>query len=76
MPKTISITDQGVQLTNSEDSELNLFGMTLSSNYMAIPSGNTLQRPNPAEAGMIRFNIDIAKLEGYDGTYWANIEPI
>ena len=73
MAKTISITDQGVQLTNSEDSELNLFGMTLSSDYMTVPSGNTLQRPDPAEAGMIRLNTDIAKLEGYDGTNWANI---
>ena len=75
MAKTISITDQGVQLTNSEDSELNLFGMTLSSDYMTVPSGNTLQRPDPAEAGMIRLNTDIAKLEGYEGTDWVNIEP-
>jgi len=75
MAKTISITDQGVQLTNSEDSELNLFGITLSSDYMTVPSGNTLQRPNPAEVGMVRLNTDTAKLEGYDGTYWANIEP-
>ena len=75
MPTTISITDQGVQLTNSEDSELSIFGLTLSSDYMTVPSGNTLQRPDPAEAGMIRFNTQIAKLEGYDGTNWANLEP-
>jgi hypothetical protein len=75
MAKTISITDQGVQLSNSEDSELSLFGVNITPDYMIIPSGNTLQRPDPAEAGMIRLNTDIAKLEGYDGTVWANIEP-
>ena len=75
MAKAISITDQGVQLSNSEDSELSIFGLTVSSDYMAVPSGNTIQRPNPAEVGMIRFNTETAKIEGYDGTYWANIEP-
>jgi len=42
---------------------------------LVIPSGNTLQRPQSPVAGMIRFNTDIAKIEGYYGTNWANIEP-
>ena len=42
---------------------------------LVIPSGNTLQRPQSPVIGMIRFNTETAKIEGYDGTYWANIEP-
>jgi len=74
MAKTFSVTDGGIQISNSEDSELNLFGFNISSNYLTTPSGNTLQRPNPAETGMIRFNTDIGKLEGYDGNTWVNIQ--
>jgi hypothetical protein len=42
---------------------------------LVIPSGNTAQRSQSPVMGMIRFNTDIAKIEGYDGTNWANIEP-
>jgi hypothetical protein len=74
MAKTISITDQGVQLSNSEDSELSVFGVTITPEYMTVPSGNTAQRPNPAEAGMIRLNTETGNLEGYKGTGWVNIQ--
>ena len=75
MPKSISFSNQGVQLSNSEDSELTIQGISIASDYMTLPSGNTAQRPAAPDAGMIRFNTEIAKLEGYDGTNWANIEP-
>ena len=41
---------------------------------LIIPSGNTAQRSQSPIIGMIRFNTDIAKIEGYNGTNWANIE--
>jgi hypothetical protein len=40
-----------------------------------LPTGNTLNRPSEAIIGEIRLNTDIAKIEGYNGTNWANIEP-
>jgi hypothetical protein len=38
-----------------------------------VPVGTTLQRPNPASNGMIRYNTDLSRYEGYTGTgsYWA-----
>jgi len=38
-----------------------------------IPVGTTAQRPNPASNGMIRYNTDLSRYEGFSGTgnYWA-----
>ena len=49
--------------------------ITIKDSAITIPAGNTAQRSQNPIAGMIRFNTDIAKIEGYDGTNWANIEP-
>ena len=73
MPKSISFSNQGVQLSNSEDSELTIQGIDISSDYMTLPSGNTAQRPAAPETGMIRFNTETANVEGYMGTEWINI---
>ena len=42
---------------------------------LVIPSGNTAQRPQSPVIGMVRFNTETVKLEGYEGTEWVNIEP-
>ena len=73
MPKSISFSNQGVQVSNSEDSELTIQGIDISSDYMSLPSGNTAQRPAAPETGMIRFNTETANVEGYMGTEWVNI---
>jgi len=39
------------------------------SQSIKLPSGTTAQRPTPA-AGMIRYNSDNSRLEGYDGANW------
>ena len=36
-----------------------------------LPSGTTAQRPDPAEAGMVRFNTDTGLLETYTGSEWS-----
>jgi hypothetical protein len=38
-----------------------------------VPVGTTAQRPSPASNGMIRYNTDLARYEGYTGTgsIWA-----
>jgi len=37
---------------------------------MLLPTGNTLQRPDPASSGTVRFNSETLKLEFYDGISW------
>lgn len=73
MPKSISFSNQGVVLTNSEDSDLTIRGIDISSDQMTLPTGNTAQRPASPEIGMIRFNTETANVEGYMGTEWVNI---
>ena len=40
---------------------------------MIMPVGTTAQRPGSPVQGMIRFNSDTSKFEGYDGTDWINL---
>jgi hypothetical protein len=37
-----------------------------------IQSGTTAQRPS-ASTGMLRFNSDLSKFEGYNGTAWSSV---
>jgi hypothetical protein len=39
-----------------------------------IPVGTTEQRPDPASAGMFRFNTTLGSFEGYDGVEWVEIQ--
>lgn len=38
-----------------------------------IPTGTEAQRPATPTAGMLRFNNDVDKFEGYNGTAWGSI---
>ncbi|MDP4198208.1 MAG: hypothetical protein Q8922_04800 [Bacteroidota bacterium] len=38
-----------------------------------MPVGTTAQRPAVPPQGMIRFNTDTGKFEGFDGTAWVNL---
>lgn len=49
-------------------------GINILSDGFVVPTGNTAQRPSAPLVGEIRFNTSIAKLEGYEGTAWVNIE--
>lgn len=49
-------------------------GINILSDGLIVPTGNTLQRPSDPQVGEIRFNTEIAKLEGYDGENWVNLE--
>ena len=73
MPKSIAIENSALKFTNSEDSDLNLFGLTLDNTYLKLPTGNTAQRPASPQAGMIRFNTETNKTEGYNGIAWIDV---
>lgn len=73
MPKSITIENSALKFTNSEDSDLNLFGLALDNTYLKLPVGNTAQRPASPQTGMIRFNTETNKTEGYDGLTWIEL---
>ena len=41
---------------------------------MSFPVGTTAQRPGSASAGMVRFNSETSRFEGYNGSEWINID--
>ena len=42
-----------------------------------IPAGNgTTDRPFPASGGMLRFNTDLNRYEGYNGSYWQTLSGV
>ena len=45
-----------------------------STQSIVIPIGTTAERPSPATAGMVRFNTDLSRYEGYDGTDWIRLD--
>ncbi len=47
-----------------------------STQSIKIPVGTTLERPSPASAGMVRFNTDLTRYEGYDGSQWVRIDGV
>jgi hypothetical protein len=73
MSKSITIENSNLKFSNTEDSDLNFFGLIVDNTYLQIPSGNTLQRPSNSQEGMIRFNSETNSLEGYTGSIWTNL---
>ena len=41
--------------------------------YVDIPAGTTAQRPGSANTGMLRFNTNFNRYEGYDGSSWGSL---
>ncbi|MDE2106485.1 MAG: hypothetical protein KGL39_55235 [Patescibacteria group bacterium] len=44
-----------------------------STGYFTFPSGTTAQRPSTPAAGMVRYNTDTSKLEGYLAGAWGAV---
>ena len=47
-----------------------------SNQSIKVPVGTTTERPNPATAGMIRFNTTLNRYEGFDGTNWIRLDGV
>jgi len=43
---------------------------------VTIPVGTTAERPGSPSAGMMRFNSDDSRFEGYNGTTWVPIDTL
>jgi hypothetical protein len=46
-----------------------------STGAMLVPVGDTSERPT-AEAGLLRYNSDLDRFEGYNGTNWINLKGV
>ena len=42
---------------------------------LKLPTGTTLERPTAA-TGQVRYNTDLARFEGYNGTNWINLKGV
>lgn len=51
----------------------NIAVITSSTGSASIPSGTQAQRDATPTAGYFRFNSDVAKFEGYNGTAWGSV---
>lgn len=50
--------------------------ITSATGSLITPSGTVLQRDNPAVAGYLRFNSELVRWEGYDGTNWVPMQTV
>ena len=44
-----------------------------SNDAIKVPTGTTVERPSVAENGMIRYNVDSHKFEGYANGSWVDL---
>ena len=63
----------GIEFAAGEN--LNIQGSLLlrQFSHFGLPAGTTAERPNPAQAGMIRFNSEEEQVEVYTGTSWLRV---
>ena len=70
----IDIKNNTIEVTTANDLILKPTGTgkvdVNSTTSFRIPRGTTDERPSPAHAGMIRFNTELNRYEGYNGTSW------
>jgi hypothetical protein len=78
MVTIVTRSGKGSPLTNNEmDNNLNNLNsgkteQTSATGAAGIPTGNTVQRPTAA-TGQFRFNTDVSKFEGYNGSAWGSV---
>ena len=65
----ISTTGDMVLEPSTEYVQINTTGA------LKLPVGTTLDRPTPT-AGQIRYNSDLQRFEGYNGTNWINLKGV
>jgi hypothetical protein len=80
--ENIKVTDNNIQ-SISTDSDIILTpqgtGNVIINNTQSlqIPVGNgTSERPGTPNSGMLRFNTDLNRYEGYNGSYWQTLSGV
>jgi len=60
-------------LSPSVRDETNFIERTGINKSAEIPAGTEAQRDDSPDAGYFRFNVDVSKFEGYNGTNWGSV---
>ena len=76
--RTIGIGATGKSVDGSANvswtvDEIGATAKTSTTGSSLIPAGTELQRDGSPAAGYFRFNTDVAKFEGYNGTSWGSV---
>ena len=69
----IQVSEGGTGSTTAAAAKVALQVVTGATGSAIIPAGTEAQRNGSPAAGNFRFNIDVAKFEGYNGTAWGSV---
>ena len=69
----IQVSEGGTGSTTAAAAKVALQVVTGATGSAVIPAGTEAQRNGSPAAGNFRFNTDVAKFEGYNGTIWGSV---
>jgi hypothetical protein len=69
----IQVSEGGTGATTAAAAKVALQVVTGATGSAVIPAGTQAQRNGSPAAGNFRFNTDVAKFEGYNGTIWGSV---
>ena len=69
----IQVAEGGTGSTTAAAAKVALEVVTGATGSALIPAGTEAQRDGSPSAGFFRFNSDVAKFEGYNGTAWGSV---
>jgi hypothetical protein len=69
----IQVAEGGTGSTTAAAAKVALEVVTGATGSAVIPAGTEAQRNGSPAAGNFRFNTDVAKFEGYNGTAWGSV---
>jgi len=69
----IQVAEGGTGSTTAATAKVALEVITGTTGSTRIPAGTEAQRDGSPAAGFFRFNSDVAKFEGYNGTAWGSV---
>jgi len=69
----LAIAQGGTGAATAAAAKLALEVISAATGSALIPSGTEAQRDGSPAAGYFRFNSDVAKFEGYNGTAWGSV---
>jgi hypothetical protein len=69
----IQVSEGGTGATTAAAAKVALEVVTGATGSAIIPAGTEAQRNGSPAAGNFRFNTDVAKFEGYNGTIWGSV---
>jgi hypothetical protein len=69
----LAVADGGTGASTANQAKINLSVISAITGSAIVPSGTQAQRDISPAAGYFRFNADLGKFEGYNGTSWGSV---